>query len=128
LGRPKIKIDESEVEKLAMMQCTNEEIAHWFNVSKDTIEERFSATIKRCRSKGVMSMKRQLFEKVQKGDLGAIVWWSKNFAGMSEKIEQKSTVTQTTSFKIGWADEPDQLNAPEKDVTSTQDSITTDKI
>ena len=32
-----------------------------------------------------MSMKRALFQKVQAGDLGAMVWWGKNFAGMSDK-------------------------------------------
>jgi len=83
------KIDPIEVEKLAAMQCTMEEMAHFFDCSVDLLEMNFSDVIKKGRSKGKMSMKRALFEKVQKGDLGAIVWFGKNFAGMSDKIEQK---------------------------------------
>jgi hypothetical protein len=45
-----------------------------------------------------MSMKRALFEKVLKGDLGAMVWWGKNFAGMSDKVEQK--INENEGFKI----------------------------
>lgn len=83
------KIDPVEVEKLAAMACTTEEIAHWFDVSNDTIERNFAAILKKGRSKGKMSMKRALFQKVQNGDLGAMVWWGKNFAGMSDKVETK---------------------------------------
>lgn len=87
MARPKKPINEEEVEKLALMQCSQEEIAAWFNVSVDTIHRRFADTIKRNRLKGVSSMKRQLFQLVQQGNLGAIVWWSKNFAGMTDKNE-----------------------------------------
>ncbi|HCW08692.1 MAG TPA: hypothetical protein DGG95_15140 [Cytophagales bacterium] len=88
-GRPEIPIDEAEVEKLAMMQCSQEEIAAFFGVSVDTIYRRFADTLKRGSALGRMSMKRQLYKKVQDGELGAIVWWGKNFAGMSDKVEQK---------------------------------------
>lgn len=84
------KIDIEEIEKLAAMACTMEEIAHWFDCSVDTLERNFAEIIKKGRSKGKMSMKRALFQKVLKGDLGAMVWWGKNFAGMSDKIEQKN--------------------------------------
>lgn len=92
------KIDPVEVEKLAMMACTTQEIADFFNVSPDTIERNFAAILKKGASKGRMSMKRALFEKVLKGDLGAMVWWGKNFAGMSDKVEQK--VNDQNGFKI----------------------------
>lgn len=84
------KIPIEEVEKLSAMQCTMEEMAHFFDVSVDTLERNFADIIKRGRSKGRMSMKRALFEKVQKGDLGAMVWWGKNFADMADKIENRN--------------------------------------
>lgn len=90
------KIDPVEVEKLAMMACTSEEMAHFFDCSVDTIERNFADALKKGRSKGKMSMKRALFEKVMKGDLGAMVWWGKNFAGMSDKIEQKQDINLST--------------------------------
>lgn len=117
-GRPEIPIDENELEKLAMMQCTVEEIAHFFNCSKDTIERRFAAIIEKGRAVGRMSMKRQLFSKVQKGDLGAMVWWGKNYAGMSDKVEQRQTVTvqQEIEYKTAWGStrEVNELNEPER--------------
>jgi hypothetical protein len=121
-GRPQTYIDEKELEKLAMMQCTTEEIAEFFQVSKDTIERRFAAILKKGYATGRMSMKRQLFKKVQDGELGAIVWWGKNYAGMSDKVEQKVHAVQETTFKIGWADEHDQLSPPEKDATPIADT------
>lgn len=98
------KLDEVELEKLALMQCTTAEIASWFKVSPDTIERNYAAIIKRGREIGAMSMKRRLFQKVQDGDLGAIVWFGKNFCNMSDKVEQKIQ-QRVTEFKIGFSDE-----------------------
>lgn len=98
------KLDEVELEKLAMMQCTTAEIAAWFKVSSDTIERNYAAIIKRGRDMGNISLKRRLFQKVQEGELGAIIWFSKNFTGMSDKIEQK-VQHKVTEFKLGFADE-----------------------
>ena len=39
-GRPEAEMDMEELEKLCAMQCTDEEIAAWFNVSSRTIERR----------------------------------------------------------------------------------------
>ena len=94
------KIDPLEVEKLAMMACTTEEIADFFDVSSDTIERNFAALLKKGRSRGRMSMKRALFQKVQAGDLGAMVWWGKNFAGMSDKMEQKINLSEMSDEDI----------------------------
>ena len=87
-------IDPIEVEKLAAMACTADEIAAFFDCSQDTIERNFADALKKGRAKGRMSMKRSLFQKVQAGDLGAMVWWGKNFAGMSDKVEQKINVAE----------------------------------
>ena len=93
-------IDGNEVEKLAAMACTAEEIASFFDCSQDTIERNFADALKKGRAKGRMSMKRSLFQKVQAGDLGAMVWWGKNFAGMSDKVEQKIDVTDLSDEDI----------------------------
>lgn len=86
------KINLDELKKLCAMQCTDEEIAAWFGCSVDTLSRNFADIIKEGRQRGRISMKRALFDKVQKGDLGAIVWWGKNYAGMSDKIEQKQHI------------------------------------
>lgn len=86
------KIDIEDVKKLSAMQCTMEEMSHFLGCSIDTLERNFAATIKEGRSKGKISVKRALFDKAIKGDLGAMVWWGKNFAGMSDKLESKTEV------------------------------------
>lgn len=93
------QIDLVQLEKLAAMQCTVGEIAAFFNICNDTIERNtvFMEIIRRHREKGKITLKRVLFEKMQKGDLGAIIWWGKQFAGMSDKVEQKADVNQTTT-------------------------------
>jgi len=112
-GRPRAKVNEEEVLKLAKMQCTNQEIADWFGVSKDTIERRFKDILHIGRSCGVITMKRRLFEEVEKGNLGAIVWWSKNFAGMSDKIEQKQNIVQKLEYTTEWGSLPVEKNKNE---------------
>jgi len=103
MARPKKKIDGDEVLKLAMMQCTTEEIALFMGVSKDTIERRFAATLKKGYAQGRMSMKRRLFAKMETGDLGAMVWWGKNYAGMSDKMETKlDAKVEDVKFKSEW--------------------------
>jgi hypothetical protein len=40
MARPKVKIDLAELEKLCVMQCTDDEVAAFFGVSTRTIERR----------------------------------------------------------------------------------------
>jgi hypothetical protein len=57
-----------ELEKLAAMQATDEEIAHWFGVSQKTVQrrKRSSAAFRRIleagRAKGRISVRRNLLE------------------------------------------------------------------
>jgi len=44
-GRPRIKIDYRQVEQLAAMQCTDEEIAAVLGVERSTIKRRKKADI-----------------------------------------------------------------------------------
>ena len=46
MGRPSIKIDKDEFEKLCGIQCTEEEIAGWYKCSIDTVENWCKKTYK----------------------------------------------------------------------------------
>jgi hypothetical protein len=66
MPRPKSKIDLVELEKLCAMQCTDDEIAAFFGVSTRTVErrrkaQRFSEVMEQARSKGRVSVRRNLF-------------------------------------------------------------------
>lgn len=85
MARPKLELDEDNIEKLAAIGCTNEEIASFLGVSADTIERRFAGAIKKGKLSGFVSVKRRLYEKATSGDLGAIIWFGKQFMGWRDK-------------------------------------------
>src|SRR5258708_6386179 len=66
-------IDEAELEKLAVLQCTDEEIAAWFGVTTRTIERRrkvpkFAEILARGKAKGRISVRRQQMKLLEKGN------------------------------------------------------------
>lgn len=101
------KIDPEECTKLAAMGCNMQEMADFFSCSVDTLERNFADAINLGRSKGRISVKRKLFEKAMTGDLGAIIWWGKNFAGMSDKLETKQEIKSGLTIEFS-KDEPEK--------------------
>lgn len=99
-GRPRLEIDQTEFEKLCGLQCTLIEIAGWFNCSEDTIERwakrtysvNFADAHKKLSSGGKISLRREMFRVALTGNVGMLIWLSKQHLGMSEKVEQKQEV------------------------------------
>lgn len=92
MGRPKLNIDPELVQRLASIQCTNSEIAAVCKCSTDTIEIRFSAELAKGREEGKKTLREGLWELAKRGNLGALIWLSKQHLGMSEKIEEKQEI------------------------------------
>jgi hypothetical protein len=85
-GRPEANIEMEELEKLCAMQCTDEEIAAWFNVSTRTIERRrktaeFNDVMDRGKAKGRVSLRRSLWKIASAGNPAANIFLSKNLLG-----------------------------------------------
>jgi hypothetical protein len=104
MGRPRKEIDWVQFDKLCEIQCTEEEIADWFRVSVDTIERAckrdkkatFAEYSRQKRAVGKRSLRRVMWNKATKGNNPALlIWLSKNYLGMADKIEQKNTDTVT---------------------------------
>jgi len=93
LGRPKLELDEEQLLNLARIQCTYEEMAAVMNCSIDTLRDNYSHVIHKGREQGKMSLRRELWKLVQRGNLGACIWMSKNYLGMSDKAELNTTNT-----------------------------------
>ena len=90
-GRKRIDILPDELERLASLQCTEEEIAAFFNVSVRTIQRRmkqpaFADTVARGRAKGRLSLRRNLFAQAAKGQIAAIIFLSKNILGYRDVV------------------------------------------
>jgi len=84
-------IDLGELEKLAALQCTNEEIAFWFGVTTRTVERRrqqrpFREAIERGRAKGRISMRRAQLRMLEKGNATMGIWLGKQYLGQSDDL------------------------------------------
>ena len=96
MARPEAKIDLVELEKLCGMQCTDEEIAAFFNVSTRTIErrrkvKRFSEIMDNAKAKGRVSVRRSLFRMAAKDNVAAAIFLSKNLLGYRDVVNTEHT-------------------------------------
>jgi hypothetical protein len=92
MGRPKIKINWDEFDKLCLLQCTLAEIASWFNCSEDTIERRCKekhemtfADVYKIKSKpGKISLRRLQFKAAENGNTAMLIWLGKQWLGQKD--------------------------------------------
>lgn len=96
-GRPKAEINQKQFENLCSIQCTLEEIAGWFRVSKRTIERwcretykdengkamTFVAAYKKYSKDGKISLRRYQFQLAKKSATMAI-WLGKQHLGQRD--------------------------------------------
>lgn len=101
-GRPKIEIDFNELDKLCGLQCSQTEIASWFDCSIDTIEARIKEThgmsfpeyFEQKRGRGKIALRRRQYEAAMSGNTALLIWLGKQYLGQSEKLE--SSIDQKT--------------------------------
>ena len=92
MGRKKIEIDIAEVERLAGLGLTQEEIALSLGISIRTLERRkdemavLTEAIKRGQTLANTEVANVLFDKAKAGDMTAVIWWEKTRAGRSDKV------------------------------------------
>ena len=95
MARPRKEISQQEFEKLCWLQCTQQEIADWFDCSPDTIErwcqreynKRFAEVFAQNRGKGKISLRRMQWQLAEKSPAMAI-FLGKNMLGQTDKMEQ----------------------------------------
>ena len=88
VGRPKIQIDYNTVEKLANIQCTQEEIASFLGISVRTLQrdEEFCRIYKKGQENGKMSLRRMQYKLAEKNTAMAI-FLGKQYLGQKDNIE-----------------------------------------
>ena len=104
VGRPKKKLPYSlqDIEKLATMQCTRLEIANFCGCSESTLKRNFDLPIKKGWDKGKRSLRRAMFYKAMRGNTTMLIWLSKNYLGMKDKMEtseEKEPLPWTTDIE-----------------------------
>jgi hypothetical protein len=85
-------INLGDLEKLASMQCTDEEIAAWFGVSTRTIERRrksrvFADVIERGKAKGRISLRRSQLKILDQGSAVMGIFLGKNYLGQADSMD-----------------------------------------
>ena len=90
LGRPKFEIDYTAVEKLANIQCTQQEIATFLGCSVDTLQrdKTFCGLYKKGQETGKMSLRRMQFKLAERNAAMAI-FLGKQFLGQTDVMEYK---------------------------------------
>lgn len=80
------------MEQLCELQCTHEELATYFRVSTRTIERLASTPtvaeiIERGRALGRISLRRQQFKLLRKGNSTIAIWLGKQMLGQRDKLD-----------------------------------------
>lgn len=82
--KPKKDIDREVVIKLARLHCNTSEIARWFGVDANTINNKFRTDIELARGETRAKLRRKMLEEAMNGNTTMLIWLSKNMCGMSD--------------------------------------------
>jgi hypothetical protein len=97
------EIDLGELERLCGLQCTDEEIAAWFNVSTRTIERRrlepeFAEVMTRGKARGRISVRRMQMKLLEEGNATMGVWLGKQLLGQADEVVHSINVHLAATF------------------------------
>lgn len=109
-GRPRKKVDEALLEKLAMIHLPDNFIANCLNISEDTLHRRFAEKIALHKAKGKAKLLSKAWSLVEKEEWPAIKFLLQNYLAMSDKQEQVVTSNQP----IMMAYDPKNIRPPDE--------------
>ena len=98
-GRPEKEIDLKQVEKLASIGLNEGQVAAALGICQDTLTSRkrkysdFSDALKAGQAKGIATVANNLFEQSKDGNVSAGIFFMKNRAGWSDKLDQNTNHT-----------------------------------
>jgi hypothetical protein len=104
VARPKKEIDENLVLKLASIFCTTDEIAVACECSKDTLERRFAATLKKGRQNAKQSLRRLQFQSAVKGSVPMQIWLGKQYLDQKDKTDISASDVKPFALAYSVAD------------------------
>jgi len=89
-GRPKIQLDYALIEKLATIQCTQEEIANIVGVDVRTLQrdEEFCRIHKKGIEQGKSSLRRLQWKSAENGNATMQIWLGKQYLGQREPKQE----------------------------------------
>ena len=100
MARPRKKVDEKLLEKLAYIHLPEKYIANCLGISEDTLHRRFADKIDECKAKGKAKLKQLAWNKAESGDWSAIKFLLQNYLNMHEKVDQN--ITSNKEFVLAY--------------------------
>ena len=98
MARPKLKIDEEQVMKLAAINCSYAEMAAVLDCDESTLTRRFAQAIQKGRENGKMSLKRKQFELAMSGNVTMLIWLGKQTLGQTDKMTMELSKVPTEAL------------------------------
>ena len=95
MARPPKPLDPKQIELLAGVGCTVDEIAASLDVSDVTLRKRFLPVIEKGREKMRASLRRKQVEIAMRGDRTMLIWLGKQLLGQTDRMETELTGTLT---------------------------------
>ena len=101
--RTPIQVSEVEIEKLASLHCTQEEIAAWFNLTLEAMESRLrrSKSLREAYDRGIgkgkISLRRHQWKMVEEGNSTMAIWLGKQLLGQRDKTSLEVSQTASSS-------------------------------
>ena len=114
LGRPTKDIDQKILANLSQIGCTQEELGSILGVSARTLQRRFADLIEVNKNKGKASLRKKMWEKAMKGNDKLLVWLSKNYLNMVDKVHTTSTTEPLPLIIEAKAEDVTEINGKEK--------------
>ena len=98
MARPRKEIDKNQFENLCGLQCTQEEICGWFEITdktltswcKRTYGKSFSEVFREKRGRGKIALRRNQFRLAEKNAAMAI-WLGRNYLGQTDRNDIMDT-------------------------------------
>lgn len=85
MARPRIEVDKDQIEKLAILGCSNVEIAYVIGISVDTLSRRFAELIDKGRAKRRVKLRQLIWQSAERGNIAMQIFLAKNVLGMSDE-------------------------------------------
>lgn len=114
IGRPKKELDIDVIAKLSQIGCTQEEIGSVIGISARTLQRRYADLVAENKNKGKASLRKKMYEKAMKGNDKLLIWLSKNYLNMVDKVHTTSTTEPLPLIIEAKAEEVKDINGKEK--------------
>ena len=99
-GENKKVIDPKEVEKLAKLWCTIEEMSDFFGVARETFAYNFKDIIVKARSETKQRLRQAQLKVALEGNVTMLIWLGKNILGQMESPELFEAQPELTQEQI----------------------------